>query len=381
MLEIELLRGGAEIIASLASEWGALYAEGGRDIAFLRPEWFTALVASFKKKNLEIVAVRKEGMLRAVLPLMRRRSQINGVPVRKLQAVFNPNTPQFDLLHGADERERDEVVEGIWNELEQSKGWDAIECRLVRTDSWLLDLVKISGSRGFPSGVWHMDTAPYVEVPPIDGANSIDSFFSGKRKHLGKELTRRLRRLEERGSVEFIRNSRFSPEMIGRFFELEKKGWKGKGNTAAVQDERSAQLHKNFSQSMGDAGDLMVYELRIDSVTIAMSLNIKCRGRVLHWKTTYDEEFSRYSPGNLLFRKLLTDCASESIHEIDFLCPSLPYKTVWATGEREHVAIYIFRPALVGWVSWLWKFRVVTHVRRLKQAYPKLFAAVGGLSS
>ncbi len=375
MLEIEVLKGGVEIIPALSAEWAGLCQEGGGTTPFLRPEWFTALVTNFKK-DVELFTARKNGKLRALLPLMRKRSRIHGLPVRKLQAVFNPNTPQYDLIHGAKTGERPEIVDAIWKMLESSKGWDVFECRLVRADSWLSELVRTAHARGFPTGVWPMDTAPFVEVPAIQADGSISSFFSGKRKHLGKELARRFKRLEEKGAVDFVVSREYCPEMIERYLELESKGWKGQGGTAAIFDERSAGLLKEFANSMAANGDLLVYELRLESVTIAMSLNIRSGGRVFHWKTTYDEEFSRYSPGNLLFRHLLTECSANGVGEIDFLCPSLPYKTAWATGERDHVAFYIFRPAFIGRMSWIWKFRIISRLRKLKKAYPRLVATL-----
>ena len=376
MLEIEVLKGGLEVITYLSAEWTALCNESPGHAPFLRPEWFTALIANFRSE-VEILTSRKDGKLKAVLPLMRGRGRLHILPVRKIQAVFNPNTPQFDLIHSPREDERREVLESLWGEIERSRGWDVFECRLVRSDSWLADLGQFAGRSGFPAGIWPMDVAPYIEVPTLTPDGTLDGYFVGKRKHLGKELTRRLNRLREIGSVEFIASSEYSLEMIERFLDLEQKGWKGKKGTAAVLDDRAAGLHKDFASAMSSNGDLMVYELKLGSETIAMSLNIRSGDRIFHWKTTYDERYSRYSPGNLLFNKLLTDCAATGITEIDFLCPSLPYKTVWATGEREHVAIYIFRPAFIGWVSWIWKFSIISRMRRIKTMYPRLAAAIG----
>ena len=164
----------------------------------------------------------------------------------------------------------------------------------------------------------------------------------------------------------------FSQETIDRYLELESRGWKGRAGTAAVQDEKASALHAEFARSMAREGKLSIYELLLDSRTIAMSINIRSNEKLIHWKTTYDEEYSRFSPGNLLFNRLLMDCSADGTEEIDFLCPELPYKTVWATGAREYVALYIFRPSMIGWISWIWKFRIITHLRSLKTAYPSL---------
>lgn len=374
MLEVELIQGGVEIVAKLSSEWIRICEEGPGNVPFFRPEWFSALLLNFRER-MEVITVRRNGKLRALLPLMRQRGTLHGLPVRKLQAVFNPNTPRFDLIHGNDLDDKPAIVEGLWKEIEQQKDWDVLECRLVRDDSWLKDVLLNAGKRGFLTGIWPMDSAPFIRVPiPVEG--SIGDFFKGERNHLGKELSRRLRRLNEIGVVEFKRTNELQPQALQRYFELESKGWKGRSGTAAVQDDAAAGLHSDFARDMAANGSLIVYELCLDEKTIAMSINIRLDDHVYHWKTSYDENYSRYSPGNLLFRRLLEDCAAAGVSEIDFMCPSLPYKQVWATGSRDHVALYIFRPALAGWLGWIWKFGFIRRLRRLKTAYPRVANAV-----
>ena len=373
MVEIEVLKGGVEIIVNLASEWIGLCDEGASSVPFLRPEWFAALIGNFKKKT-ELITVRRNGRLRALLPLMRTRNALHGISVRKLQAVFNPNTPCFDIVHGRDPEERKELVSGVWNELKEAKDWDVFECRLVEGGSWLGDLLELAQSEKYPTGVWPMDSAPFITVPKPEADGSIAGYFSGPRKHLKKELTRRLKRLKEQGEVRFEVTAEFSQEAMDRYLELENRGWKGRAGTAAVQDKKAAALHSDFAQSMAREGNLLIYELQLDSKTIAMCINIRYGDRLFHWKTTYDEEYSRFSPGNLLFSRLLMDCAVDGTHEIDFLCPELPYKKVWATGAREYVALYIFRPSMIGWITWIWKFTIISHLRILKTAYPRIIS-------
>jgi CelD/BcsL family acetyltransferase involved in cellulose biosynthesis len=97
-----------------------------------------------------------------------------------------------------------------------------------------------------------------------------------------------------------------------------------------------------------------------------MNINIMTKNRAVHWKTSYDEEYARYSPGNLLFREFLSDCVRNNFTEIDFLSPATPNKKFWATGEREHAAFYVFQPGLLGLMHWKWKFSVIKRLRKYK---------------
>ncbi|MEQ1921590.1 MAG: GNAT family N-acetyltransferase [Pyrinomonadaceae bacterium] len=372
MLSVEILKGGVEVIDRLAAEWAALCDEGASNEPFLRPEWFAAFVKNFGLR-VEIITVRRDGKLRALLPLMRSRSTLHGVPVRKLEAVFNLNSQRFDLVHGADESEKHSILRVIWDFIQKQPGWDVIEMRLVKKDSWLADLLTLADDDANKTGVWEMDAAPYISLPtngqpPI----TINEFLKGSRKHLRQQLDRRTRRLNEIGSVTYVVTREYSPDLLARYFELETKGWKGRQGTAAGDDAAVSQFHLDFAAAVAGRDSLFAYELRLDGKTIGMSLNILCGGRMVHWKTSYDEEYARYSPGNLLFKKLVSDCIESKLSEIDLLSPATENKRFWATGTREHAAFYIFDRSLAGTLLHKWKFTVVSSLRGLKSGSPKV---------
>lgn len=368
MLETEILKGGNDVIDRISTEWIDLCKEGASNQPFLRPEWFGAFVRNFENE-IELITVRRDGKLRAVLPLVKKRSNLHGIPFRKIQAVFNLNTQRFDLAHGADESERNEIIKAIWTVIKNRKNWDSVEVRLVKKDSWLGDLLNLAEKESYRTGIWQMDSAPFITLPPGDDKEALlHDFFRGSRKHLKQELNRRLRRLKELGDVEFVVTHGCSPELLQTFLDLEEKGWKGKGGTAVNNDPVVVRMHQEFAGELASDGILITHQLKLDDVTIAMNINIQCGDETIHWKTTYDEAYARYSPGNILFREFLSDCIKKGSPEIDFLSPSTPNKMAWATGEREHVAFYIFQRGLFGSLLHKWKFGVISGLRELKTA-------------
>ncbi|HEX9930516.1 MAG TPA: GNAT family N-acetyltransferase [Pyrinomonadaceae bacterium] len=365
--QTEISVGGVEVIEKIFDEWIELCEEGACNEPFFRPEWFVAFVENFEKEIL-LLKVRRAGKLRAVLPLMKGNGNLHGVPVKSLEAVYNLNTQRFDLIHGADESERKEIVKAVWKEIKRQPKWRVLEMRLVKKDSWLNDLLALAESENYRTGVWQMDAAPFIELPQGDNKEKlIEDFFKGSRKHQRQELNRRLRRLKELGEVEFVVTRGYSPELMQTYFELEAKGWKGRGGTAVTDDERVSKLHHDFARAVAAKNALFIYQLKLDQKTIAMSANIIYAKQAVHWKTSYDEEYSRYSPGNLLFREFLSGCIRKDLSEIDFLSPAAAYKKFWASGEREHAAFYVFQPGVLGSLLWNWKFSVISRLRKFKK--------------
>lgn len=364
--QAEVLTGGVEIIEKLSAQWIALCEEGASNEPFFRPEWFIAFVNNFEKEIL-LVTVRKAGKLRAVLPLVVKTETLHGIPSRKLAGVFNLQSQRFDLIHGADASEQDEILKTLWNAIKQQPKWDVFETRLVPRTSWLADLLALAESENYKTGVWQMDGAPFVTLPNGDDKGKLqETFLKGLKKHFRKELDRRLRRLKELGEVEFVHSRDYSPDLIQKYLDLEAKTWKGRKGTAAACDARWAKLHQDFAQIVAEQNALYVYELKLDGQTISMSINIKYGDKTVFWKTSFDEDYSRYAPGNLVIQEFLTDCINNGSTELDMLSPATEYKKVWATGEREHVAFYIFQRGIFGSLLQKWKFSVISNLRKLK---------------
>ena len=366
-LQEEISIGGVEVIEKIFDEWTELCEEGACNEPFFRPEWFVAFVENFEKEIL-LLTVRSGGKLRAVLPLVKRKANLHGVPVRSLEAVYNLNTQRFDLIHGADESERKEIVKAVWKEMKRQPKWQILEMRLVKNDSWLNDLLAVAESENYRTGIWQMDSAPFVALPQGENKEKlINEYFSGLKKHFRQELKRRLNRLKEQGTVEFVVTRSYQSELMQKYFELEARSWKGRGGTAVACDPRVVKLHDDFARAIGAQNALSIYELKLDDKTIAMSLNILFNRKTIFWKTSFDEEYKRFSPGNLLIKEFLADAIRNDSSELDMLSPATDYKKVWASGEHEHAALYVFQPGILGWLLWNWKFSVISRLRKFKK--------------
>ena len=366
-LSAEVSIGGVEVIEKFFDEWTELCEEGASNEPFFRPEWFAAFVGHFEKEIL-LVTVRRGGELRAVLPLVKKSGKLHGLPVKKLQAVFNLQTMRFDLIHGADETEREEIVQVLWKEIKKQSDWSVLEIRMVRKDSWLNDLLRLAEEENYRVGVWQMDGAPFVRFPlAADKEKVTEEYFKSLKKHFRQDLNRRLRRMKELGKVEFVVTRDYRRELMQKYLNLEAKGWKGQAGTAAHCDPKAAKLHMDFASAVAAKDALFIYELKLNDETIAMSINIMYdRQRTVFWKTAYDENYAKFSPGNLLIEEFLVDCVKNGSSELDMLSPASAYKKVWASGEIEHVAFYVFRRSLFGRALWRWKFSVISRLRQFK---------------
>ena len=155
--------------------------------------------------------------------------------------------------------------------------------------------------------------------------------LNGKKR---KELRRQAKRLSEEGALEFTR--RTDAEGLASwtrdFLDLEARGWKGKRGNPMGSDPRTAALFAQALEGAARRGRLERLALTLDGKPIAMLANFLTPPGAFAYKTAFDEDYARFSPGVLLQQQNLAlleradiawcdSCAAEDHPMIDKLWP------------------------------------------------------------
>jgi len=143
-----------------------------------------------------------------------------------------------------------------------------------------------------------------------------DQSMSGKKR---KELRRQSRRLGEEGALHFERRTDASDisTWISQFLELEAKGWKGDEGSALASNADTKQFFGRSLAGAAQAGRLERLTLTLGDAPIAMLANFVAPPGVFSFKTAYDEDYARFSPGVLLQRENLDLLARADIDWCD----------------------------------------------------------------
>lgn len=132
-----------------------------------------------------------------------------------------------------------------------------------------------------------------------------DAYFEdavrGKKR---KELRRQKRRLEEEGALTFERSGGATPDelksWIDEFLALERQGWKGESGSALACDAATEAMFRKTLAGAAGEGRLDLVAMRLDGRAIAMLVNLIAPPGAFSYKTAYDEDYARFSPGVLL---------------------------------------------------------------------------------
>lgn len=377
-LETTIYRGGAEIISPLVNEWRALCAEGICHQPFYQPEWIQCYVQAFAAdQTLLLLTVRRQGKLRGVLPLIEERSTFHGVPVNKLRSASNVHSCRFDIVLGV-ELDPQAVLLALWQTLKQVPDWDVIELQDVPTAGQGLLLCNIARYDGFPVGQWAMQPGPYLSLPA--GTTTLDEALCQVNSGFRSKLRQYKRQLKARGDLKLQVYETAEVEALHRFFQLEASGWKGDEGTAigCHQDTRDFYLH--LATTFAEQKAFRLYCLELDGQLIAAQIGILQNGCFYALKTSYDEGFRRYTPGNLLVAEILQDLISLHVIEFDFLGAAAEWKRRWSKQVRAQGHFYIFQASILGTALQQYKFKVLRPLREFKHLLENRQAAPKSLS-
>ncbi|WP_128892177.1 GNAT family N-acetyltransferase [Erythrobacter sp. HKB08] len=149
-----------------------------------------------------------------------------------------------------------------------------------------------------PAAIVHREERAFLQSS-LSSTEYFEQSLSTKKR---KELRRQLRRLSDEGTVDFIREGGDGDlaRWTGEFLALEAAGWKGRNGSALASDHATAQVFRETLAGAAAHGQIERLALRLDGKPIAMLANLLGPPGAFSYKTAFDEDYARFSPGVLL---------------------------------------------------------------------------------
>ena len=88
------------------------------------------------------------------------------------------------------------------------------------------------------------------------------------------------------------------------FLDLELRSWKGASGTALLSHDEDAEFVRLFIANLSRRGCASVALLRLDGRPVAAQVLLYSGAMAYTWKTAFDAEFAKFSPGALLIDKV-----------------------------------------------------------------------------
>jgi CelD/BcsL family acetyltransferase involved in cellulose biosynthesis len=323
--------------AALAEEWEAL-ADRSSASPFRRPGCVHIWGKHFSTTRIEVLTVRRDDQLVALLPFMRR----NGV----IRSPTNFHTPEFGPLA------EDRAAAGLLFRSLFALSHHQISLSLLEEDSEeVASCVSAAAAHGERVLVRPQQQSPFVELGGMDWP----AFESRMNAKLRADLRRRSRRLEEAGDVAFqVADGRADlGSLLREGFEVEPSEWKARKGTGIASRTDTSRFYREVAEWAAERDLLRLSFLRLNGRAIAFQFGLEDKAAYYFLKGGYDVGFRAFAPGKLLVGRMLARVLACSLRRFEFLGAAEPWKMEWTTACRSRVTIRSFPRGPVGYAGWL----------------------------
>lgn len=322
-------------IEPLYDEWDALADRVGA-LPFLRPGWFAAWWRAFGGGKLELLVARRDDRLCGVFPLYRHGG--------KLQSTSNWHSPVFGVL-AEDDETRSLLVHEVFTHHPRRAALAFLEPH----ESELAEWDEAAKAAGYRVLTRTLERSPYLTIE-----GDWETFLRGRGRSVRSDLPRRLRRLQDEGSVTFdlADGTDRLHELLEEGFAVESSGWKAAENSAILSHAETHTFYTEVARWAVERGWLKLMFLRLDGRPIAFQYNLVQNGVWYYIKGGYDPAYARFSPGRLLTRAALEHAFSLGLSTYEFLGGDEHYKLQWTSACHERTLLQAFAPSPTGLVDW-----------------------------
>jgi CelD/BcsL family acetyltransferase involved in cellulose biosynthesis len=197
-----------------------------------------------------------------------------------------------------------------------------------------------------------------------------------------KKLRQDWNRLGSLGAVD-IQNERAPAAVLAAlevFLALELKSWKGDRGTALLSRPSHAAFARGMVADMATRGHASVALLRLDGRPIAAQVLLYCGRTAYTWKTAFDTDFAKHSPGTLLVDKVVEQLfAGTEIDAIDSCSAADGFMAQLWSGRRSMVNLLLDlsgRKSLAFPIA-AWREHSYQRLRGVRNRLRTAFSALG----
>lgn len=309
-------------------EWEDLAERAPQAELFETHPWITAWLETYwKDRPLAFLFVRSGEELVGLAPLLDDHEGLVGCP-HSLVTPVNRHARRCSLLTAADPGA---VVEAILGHVERTRRRSRVRLRCCDAASPVLEAW---GGRRPRALVRPEDATPIIRLE-----GDWETYLASRPRHLRHELARKRKRLEREFDAKWVSvaDPGEADRAMTEVLRIERNSWKEREGTSIGSEPDAAAFYSRVTRNCAAQGWLRVELLYLNGEPVAHILGAVLRGVYYALKTSYDEAYSTWSPGIVLFEYAIRRAFEEGLATFDFLGDESRWKSELANDVRDHV--------------------------------------------
>ena len=317
--------------------WEELLARDPHSGFFDTHEWLSTWLEFFwQDRPIAFLLIYRDRELVALMPLL--ADEAGETWCRNTLALpINHFSTRADMIG---ERTTRDVLEAVWGHLRETRRAVRLGLQSVAADSSLLPALEhLADVERLRIQEWPSLVCPVVRIE-----GNWDGYLASLSKHVRSEIRRKRRKLERTGDVglRIVTSPADSKAAMEDILHIEERSWKEASHSSFTAVRGLADFYNTLSLRCAHRDWLRNYVLYVDQVPVAHMVGMVYRQRYYALKTSFDEDYSKLSPGAVLAGYALEQAFNEQLHVFDFLGIPSRWKDELANDVREHVGRCLF---------------------------------------
>ena len=185
---------------------------------------------------------------------------------------------------------------------------------------------------------------PYIETGRLKIPTDFENYFSSLSKNT-RQNYRRVNNKAEKEHLEIkaqrIADRKSMTEAVTTYGRIESESWKAEGGTAVAPNNAQGAFYADLLSMYAERDRATCWQLTIGGTTAAVDLCIENGSSTVILKTTFSEEFKRFSPAMQLKFAIIRDAVESrtGVHHLEFFGKAMDWHKKLTNDIRdlEHV--------------------------------------------
>jgi hypothetical protein len=328
-----------EALKPLADEWNYLCFEAPQHLPMLSYAWAVSYFEHFlePEESWFCVIVLDENKLVGVLPVIVTKVKRMGRKCVLFRSPTNLHSTGIDFLirSGMESTVLPLIIDALEGVAPKQLGLELLRVTAQSPSAKMLEkcisnsyvIKEFSGKGSF-----------------IDTTGKFEDYRRSLSHNFSRNLTRFNKKLLELPNIRevYLTGADANEKHIPTLLQVEASGWKGKEGTAIICSKTLIAFYSAIIKRLSELGWLEWHILYTDNKPIAVHFAIKIGRTLILNKIGFDEEYSIYSPGNILLERTIKRAFdSDDTDEINCLT-DMTWHNNWAMSKKDYYDFWVF---------------------------------------
>lgn len=344
---------------------------------FASRDWFACCnVALGPDRTSELWVLEDTAGPVGMIPLVREKRRLRGLPARVLRFLDSPDTPFMDLPLALPPNE---AVPVFLEALRSRRDWDVLVLGKLAADSTLHKAFDLESEAMLPSRIAAVERSPFLQI-----SGTWQEFFREQKTQRFRKTCRNIEnRIRKEGAVTVEEHNAIDVDgaLFAEVMDVARRSWKGPLNLSMATMTAMPRFFREFTQRASTNGWLRLWMLRVDGRAVATEYQISANGCVYALRADFDVAFADASPGAYLNMHIIQTLFEQGgVQEYDMGPGDNAYKLRWASGSHDTVTLELYAPTPYGRLLHAVETQLVPLARRVRAAAMAPLAAWGAVA-